>query len=138
MAEEQETTRQWSDDVQKLGDSIVGLSLLQAQELGDYLKDVHGIEPAAAAVAVAAGPAAAGEAAPAEDEKTSFDVVLKAIGGKKIQVIKVVRAATSLGLKEAKELVEKAPTTVKDGLSKEDAEAFKKELEENGAEVEIK
>ena len=138
MAEEQETTRQWSDDVQKLGDSIVGLSLLQAQELGDYLKDVHGIEPAAAAVAVAAGPAAAGEAAPAEEEKTSFDVVLKAIGDKKIQVIKVVRAATSLGLKEAKELVEKAPTTVKDGLSKEDAEAFKKELEENGAEVEIK
>ena len=138
MAEEQETTRQWSDDVQKLGDSIVGLSLLQAQELGDYLKDVHGIEPAAAAVAVAAGPAAAGEAAPAEEEKTSFDVVLKAIGDKKIQVIKVVRAATTLGLKEAKELVEKAPATVKEGLTKEEAEAFKKELEENGAEVEIK
>ena len=138
MAEEQETTRQWSSDVQKLGDSIVELSLLQAQELGDYLKDVHGIEPAAAAVAVAAGPAAAGEAAPAEEEKTSFDVVLKAIGDKKIQVIKVVRAATTLGLKEAKELVEKAPATVKEGLTKEEAEAFKKELEENGAEVEIK
>ena len=139
MAEEQETARKWSGDVKDLGEKIVGLSLLQAQELGDYLKDVHGIEPAAAAVAVAAGPAAGGAAAaPVEEEKTSFDVVLKAIGDKKIQIIKVVRAATSLGLKEAKDLVEKAPATVKEGLSKEDAEAFKKELEENGAEVEIK
>ena len=136
MAEEEKAARQWSKDVKSLGDKIVELSLLQAQELGDYLKDVHGIEPAAAAVAVAAGPTA--DAAPAEEEKTSFDVVLKAIGDKKIQVIKVVRAATSLGLKEAKELVEKAPTTVKEGLSKEDAEAFKKELESNGAQVEIK
>ena len=137
MAEEQQTTKQWSKDVKDLGDKIVELSLLKAQELGDYLKDVHGIEPAAAAVAVAAGPAAAA-AVPEEEEKTAFDVVLKAIGDKKIQVIKVVRAATSLGLKEAKELVEKAPTVVKEGLSKEDAAAFKKELEENGAEVEIK
>ena len=137
MADEQQATKEWSKDVKSLGDKIVGLSLLQAQELGDYLKDVHGIEPAAAAVAVAAGPAAA-DAAPAEEEKTAFDVVLKAIGDKKIQVIKVVRAATTLGLKEAKELVEKAPTTVKEGISKDDAEAFKKELEENGAEVEIK
>ena len=136
MSDEQQATKEWSKDVKALGDKIVELSLLQAQELGDYLKDVHGIEPAAAAVAVAAGPAA--EAAPAEEEKVAFDVVLKAIGDKKIQVIKVVRAATSLGLKEAKELVEKAPTTVKEGISKEDAEAFKKELEENGAEVEIK
>ena len=137
MAEEQQTAREWSTDVTKLGDKIVELSLLKAQELGDYLKEVHGIEPAAAALAVAAGPAAEA-AAPAEEEKTAFDVVLKAIGEKKIQVIKVVRAATSLGLKEAKELVEKAPTTVKEGLSKEDAEAFKTELESNGAEVEIK
>ena len=137
MSDEAQTIRQWSKDVKQLGDKIVELSLLQAQELGDYLKDVHGIAPAAAAVAVAAGPAAA-EAAPAEEEKTSFDVVLKAIGDKKIQVIKVVRAATSLGLKEAKELVEKAPTTVKEGLSKEEAEAFKTELESNGAQVEIK
>ena len=136
MSDEQQATKEWSKDVKTLGDKIVELSLLQAQELGDYLKDVHGIEPAAAAVAIAAGPAA--EAAPAEEEKVAFDVVLKAIGDKKIQVIKVVRAATSLGLKEAKELVEKAPTTVKEGISKEDAEAFKKELEENGAEVEIK
>ena len=138
MSDEAQATRQWSKDVKQLGDKIVELSLLQAQELGDYLKDVHGIEPAAAAVAVAAGPAAAAEAAPAEEEKTSFDVVLKAIGDKKIQVIKVVRAATSLGLKEAKELVEKAPTVVKEGLNKEEAEAFKTELESNGAEVEIK
>ena len=137
MADEVQTTRQWSKNVTELGDKIVELSLLQAQELGDYLKDVHGIEPAAAAVAVAAGPAAA-VAAPAPEEKTSFDVVLKAIGDKKIQVIKVVRAATSLGLKEAKELVEKAPTTVKEGLSKEEAAALKTELESNGAQVEIK
>ena len=135
MAEEQETTRQWSKDVTQLGDTIVGLSLLQAQELGDYLEDVHGIAPAAAAVAVA-GPAA--EAAAVEEEQTAFDVVLKAIGDKKIQVIKVARAATALGLKEAKELVEKAPTTIKEGLSKEDAEALKKELEASCAEVEIK
>ena len=136
VAEEQETTRQWSTDVKKIGDKIVDLSLLQAQELGDYLEEVHGIAPAAAAVAVAAGPAA--EDAPAEEEKTAFDVVLKAVGDKKIQVIKVARAATGLGLKEAKELVEKAPTIVKEGLSKEDAEALKKELEASGAEVEIK
>ncbi len=137
MAEEKETTKEWSANIKQLGDNIVELSLLQAQELGDYLEDVHGIAPAAAAVAVAAGPAAAGEA-PVEEEKTAFDVVLKAIGDKKIQVIKVARAATGLGLKEAKELVEKAPTTIKEGLSKEDAEALKKELEASGAEVEIK
>ena len=136
MADEVQTTRQWSKNIKELGDKIVELSLLQAQELGDYLKDVHGIAPAAAAVAIAAGPAVA--AAPVQEEKTSFDVVLKAIGEKKIQVIKVVRAATSLGLKEAKELVEKAPTTVKEGLSKEEAAALKTELESNGAQVEIK
>ncbi len=135
--EEKETTREWSTKVKQLGDKIVELSLLQAQELGDYLEEVHGIAPAAAAVAVAAGPAAAAEAA-VEEEQTAFDVVLKAIGDKKIQVIKVARAATGLGLKEAKELVEKAPTTVKEGLSKEDAEALKKELEASGAEIEIK
>ena len=133
--EEKETTREWSTKVKQLGDKIVDLSLLQAQELGDYLEEVHGIAPAA--VAVAAGPAAV-EAPPAEEEQTAFDVVLKAIGDKKIQVIKVARAATGLGLKEAKELVEKAPTTVKEGLSKEDAETLKKELEASGAEIEIK
>ncbi len=137
MAEEvKEITRTWSKEIKQLGDNIVELSLLQAQELGDYLEDVHGIAPAAAAVAVAAGPAAA--ETPVEEEQTAFDVVLKAIGDKKIQVIKVARAATGLGLKEAKALVEKAPTTVKEGLSKEDAEALKKELEASGAEIEIK
>ena len=137
MAEEvKEITRKWSKEIKQLGDNIVELSLLQAQELGDYLEDVHGIAPAAAAVAVAAGPAAAETAV--EEEQTAFDVVLKAIGDKKIQVIKVARAATGLGLKEAKQLVEKAPTTVKEGLSKEDAEALKKELEASGAEIEIK
>jgi large subunit ribosomal protein L7/L12 len=136
--EEKETTHKWSTKVKQLGDKIVDLSLLQAQELGDYLEEVHGIAPAAAAVAVAAGPAASAEAAAVEEEQTAFDVVLKAIGDKKIQVIKVSRAATGLGLKEAKELVEKAPTTVKEGLSKEDAEALKKELEASGAEIEIK
>ena len=138
MAEEEKaTTREWSTKIKQLGDKIVDLSLLQAQELGNYLEEVHGIAPAAAAVAVAAGPVAS-EAAAVEEEQTAFDVVLKAIGDKKIQVIKVSRAATGLGLKEAKELVEKAPTTVKEGLSKEDAEALKKELEASGAEVEIK
>ena len=135
--EEKETTREWSTNVKQLGDKIVEMSLLQAQELGDYLEEVHGIAPAAAAVAVAAGPAAGAEAA-VEEEQTAFEVVLKAIGDKKIQVIKVSRAATGLGLKEAKELVEKAPTTIKDGLSKEDAETLKKELEASGADVEIK
>ena len=135
--EEKETTREWSTNVKQLGDKIVEMSLLQAQELGDYLEEVHGIAPAAAAVAVAAGPAAGAEAA-VEEEQTAFEVVLKAIGDKKIQVIKVSRAATGLGLKEAKELVEKAPTTIKEGLSKEDAETLKKELEASGAEVEIK
>ncbi len=115
--EEKETARKWSTKIEQLGDKIVELSLLQAQELGDYLEEVHGIAPAAAAVAVAAGPAAGGEA-PVEEEQTAFDVVLKAIGDKKIQVIKVARAASGLGLKEAKELVEKAPTTIKEGLSK--------------------
>ena len=138
MAEEEKAnTREWATSVKELGDKIVELSLLQAQELGDYLEDVHGIAPAAAAVAIAAGPAA-GDAAAVEEEQTAFDVVLKAIGDKKIQVIKTVRAATTLGLKEAKELVEKAPTTVKEGLTQEEADEFKKELEAAGAEVEIK
>ena len=122
-------------DIAKLCEELLSLTILEAKELNDLLEE-KGIKPAAAAVAVA-GPAAGGEAAAAE-EKDEFDVILVDAGDKKINVIKEVRAITGLGLKEAKELVEKAPTTVKDGLSKEDAEAFKKELEENGAEVEIK
>ncbi len=125
-----------SDAIKSLGDQIVGLTLLQAKELADYLKETYGIEPAAGAVAVAAAPAAGAAAAPAE-EKTSFNVVLKAAGEKKIQVIKEVRGATGLGLKEAKDLVDGAPKTVKENMSKADAEALKKVLEEVGATVEL-
>jgi len=131
-----ETTKQWSPEISQLGDSIVKLTLMQAKELGDYLKEVHGIEPAAGGAVMMAGPAAAaGEAAV---EKTSFDVILKAAGEKKIQVIKEVRALTGLGLKEAKDLVEGAPKAVKEGLGKDEAEAAKKQLESAGATVEIK
>ncbi len=125
-------------EIKELGDKIVALSLLQAQSLSVYLKDTYGIE-AAAGVAMAAGPAAGGAAAPAAAEvQTTFDVVLKAAGDKKIQVIKVVRAATQLGLKEAKDLVDGAPKVVKAGLEKADAEKLKKELETEGATVELK
>jgi len=131
--------KQFSDEIKELGDKIVSLTLKQAQELVDYLKEEHGIEPAAGgAVMVAQAPGAGEAGAPAEEEKTSFDVVLSAVGDKKIQVIKVVRAATGLGLKEAKELVDNAPKPVKEGLSKEEAEKLKAELEEAGATVELK
>src|SRR5271170_1603889 len=126
-------------ELKELGDKIVGLTLKQAVDLAGYLKEVHGIEPAAGGGGGGggggAGPAAA---APVEEAKTTFDVVLKAAGDKKIQVIKVVRAATGLGLKEAKDLVEGAPKTVKENLEKADAEKLKKELEEQGATVELK
>ena len=129
-----------ASEIKELGDKIVGLTLKQAVDLAAYLKDEHGIEPAAGGAVMMAGPAAGGggAAAPAEEAKSTFDVVLKAGGDKKIQVIKVVRAATGLGLKEAKDLVEAAPKTVKESLSKEDAEKLKKELEEQGATVELK
>jgi large subunit ribosomal protein L7/L12 len=130
-----EETRNWSADIKEIGDKIVGLTLMQAKELGDYLKEVYGIEPAAGAVAMAAMPA--GEAAVVE-EKTAFDVILTNAGDKKIQVIKVVRQATNLGLKEAKDLVDGAPKAIKEGASKEDAENLKKQLEEVGATVELK
>jgi large subunit ribosomal protein L7/L12 len=127
-------------DIKELGDRLAGLTLKQAVDLTNYLKEAHGIEAAAGGVMMAAGPggaAGAGAAAPAE-EKTTFDVVLKTVGDKKIQVIKVVRAATGLGLKEAKDLVEGAPKTVKENLPKEEAEKLKKELEEQGATIELK
>jgi len=130
-------TREYSGEVKQLGDRIVGLTLLQAKELTDYLKEVHGIEPAAGAVMMGAAPAGGG-AAEEPEEKTSFDVVLKAAGSEKIKVIKEVRAATGLGLKEAKDLVDGAPKTVKEGLSKEDAEKLLKALTEVGASVELK
>jgi large subunit ribosomal protein L7/L12 len=128
--------KKWSGDIKKIGDKIVALTLMQAKELGDYLKEEYGIEPAAGGAVVMAGPAAQGQAEE-QEEKTSFDVILKEFGEKKIQVIKEVRALTGLGLKEAKELVESAPKPVKEGLSKEDAEAARKKLEEVGAVVEI-
>ena len=126
-------------DLKELGDKLAGLTLKQAVDLKNYLKEAHGIEPAAGGAVMMAGPATGGgAAAPAEEAKSTFDVVLKAGGDKKIQVIKVVRAATGLGLKEAKDLVEAAPKVVKEALSKEDAEKLKKELEEQGATVELK
>ncbi|HWB54315.1 MAG TPA: 50S ribosomal protein L7/L12 [Tepidisphaeraceae bacterium] len=126
-------------EIKELGDKIVGLTLKQAVDLASYLKEAHGIEPAAGGAVVMAAPGGAGggAAAPAE-EKTTFDVVLKAAGDKKIQVIKEVRAATGLGLKEAKDLVEGAPKTVKEAMPKADAEKLKKALEEQGATVELK
>ena len=130
----------FADNIKTLGDSIVKLTVLEAKALGDYLEVVHGIKPAAAAVAVAGPVAGATGAAPAEaaPPKTEFDVVLEAIGPNKINVIKVVRAATTLGLKEAKDLVEAAPKEVKTGIAKEDAEKLKKDLEDAGATVKIK
>jgi len=136
--EPKEESRSWSADIKELGDKIVALTLMQAKELGDYLKTEYGIEPAASGAVMVAGPAAEGGGeAGAEEEKTSFDVVLKEIGEKKIQVIKEVRALTSLGLKEAKDLVDNAPKAVKEGVSKEEAEEAKKQLEQAGATVEI-
>jgi large subunit ribosomal protein L7/L12 len=126
-------------DVKELGDKIVGLTLKQAVELAAYLKDTHGIEPAAGGAVMMAGGGGGGAAvAEKAEEKTTFDVVLKAAGEKKIQVIKVVRTATGLGLKEAKDLVEGAPKVVKEALPKADADKLKKELEEQGATVELK
>ncbi|MGA3066290.1 MAG: 50S ribosomal protein L7/L12 [Tepidisphaeraceae bacterium] len=126
-------------EIKELGDRLAGLTLKQAVEIASYLKETHGIEAAAGgAVMVAAGGAAAGAAAAPAEEKTTFDVILKTAGDKKINVIKVVRSATSLGLKEAKDLVEGAPKTVKEALPKADAEKLKKELEEQGATVELK
>jgi large subunit ribosomal protein L7/L12 len=127
-------------EISTIGDQLAGLTLKQAVDLANYLKETHGIEAAAGGVMMAAGGAAAGGAAPAEaaEEKTTFDVILKAAGDKKIQVIKEVRAATGLGLKEAKDLVEGAPKTVKEGVEKADAEKLKKALEEQGATVELK
>jgi len=124
-----------SELIKELGDKIVGLTLLQAKELADYLKETYGIEPAAGGAVMMAAPAAAAAEAPAE--KTSFNVVIKSSGDKKIQVIKVVRELTNLGLKEAKDLVDGAPKTVKENASKDEAEAAKKKLEEAGAVVEL-
>lgn len=123
-------------DLKAFAEQLVNLTVKEVNELAQILKDEYGIEPAAAAVAVAAAPAG-GEAAAAE-EKTSFDVVLKSAGAQKLQVVKAVKEQTGLGLKEAKDIVDAAPATVKEGLDKASAEALKKALEEVGAEVELK
>jgi len=136
MSEEAAAKQEVSAETKSLGDKIAALTLKQAVELKDYLKSAYGIEPAAGGGMMMA--AAAAPAAEAVEEKTTFDVVLKAFGDNKIGVIKVVRALTSLGLKEAKDLVEGVPKTVKEGISKEDAETAKKQLEEAGATVELK
>lgn len=126
-----------SDKVKQLGDSIAGLTLKEAVELGNYMKDAYGIEPAAAGAVMVAGGGGGGGGAAAAEEKSTFDVVLKDGGANKIQVIKVVRELTGLGLKEAKDLVEGAPKPVKQGLPKDEAETIKKKLEEQGAKVEL-
>ena len=123
-------------DLKAFAEQLVNLTVKEVSELATILKEEYGIEPAAAAVAVA-GPAAGGAAAAAE-ENTSFDVVLKSAGAAKLQVVKAVKEHCGLGLKEAKDLVDGAPSTLKEGLSKDDAEALKKALEEAGAEVELK
>ena len=123
-------------DIKAIAEELVNLTVKEVNELATILKDEYGIEPAAAAVAVAAGPAAG--PAEAAEEKTSFDVVLKSAGAAKLQVVKAVKEACGLGLKEANDLVDGAPATVKEGLSKEEAENLKKTIEAAGAEVELK
>lgn len=122
-------------DLKAFAEQLVNLSVKEVNELAQILKDEYGIEPAAAAVAVAVGPAAG---AAAEEEKSAFDVVLKSAGASKLQVVKAVKEACGLGLKEAKDLVDGAPSTIKEGVAKAEAEALKKQLEEAGAEVELK
>ena len=122
-------------DIKAIAEELVNLTVKEVNELATILKDEYGIEPAAAAVAVAAGPAAGGAAA--AEEKTAFDVVLKSAGSAKLQVVKAVKEACGLGLKEAKDLVDGAPSKLREGVAKEEAEALKKALEEAGAEVEL-
>ena len=122
-------------DLKAFAEQLVNLTVKEVNELAQILKDEYGIEPAAAAVAVAAGPAAAG---PVVEEKTAFDVVLKAAGANKLAIVKLVKELTGLGLKEAKDLVDAAPSVVKEGASKDEAEALNKALTEGGAEVELK
>ena len=127
--------KEFSGEVKDLGDKIVGLTVKDAQSLADYLKDTYGIEPAGGGAVIMAG---GGAAAEEEEAPTQFDVVLLESGAKKINVIKVVRAATQLGLKEAKDMVDSAPKAIKEAISKEDADKLKAELEAAGAKVELK
>jgi len=124
-------------DLKDFAEQLVNLTVKEVNELADILKNEYGIEPAAAAVAVA-GAAAGGDAGEAVEEKTEFDVILKAAGGSKLAVVKLVKELTGLGLKDAKDIVDSAPKAVKEGVSKDEAEGIKKSLEEAGAEVELK
>ncbi|MBN2787957.1 MAG: 50S ribosomal protein L7/L12 [Paludibacteraceae bacterium] len=124
-------------DLKVFAEQLVSLTVKEVNELAQILKDEYGIEPAAAAVAVA-GPAAAGAAADAVEEKSSFDVILKSAGANKLAIVKLVKELTGLGLKEAKDLVDGAPSAIKEGVAKDEADALKKQLEEGGAEVELK
>ncbi|MDY7107230.1 MAG: 50S ribosomal protein L7/L12 [Planctomycetota bacterium] len=133
----EEATKTFDEKVSKLGDEIAGLTLKEAVDLADYMKDTYGIEPAAGGAVMVAGPAGGAEEGGAE-EQTEFDVVLEAAGDKKIQVIKTVREATGLGLKEAKALVDAAPKPVKEKVDRDEADALKDKLEEAGATVTIK
>ncbi len=125
-------------DVKAIGDQLVELTVKEVNELADYLKETHGIEPAAAAAPVMVAGGGAGDGAGAAEEKSEFDVILKAPGGAKLQIVKLVKEVTGLGLKEAKEIVDGAPKAVKEGAPKDEAEALKAKLEEAGAEVELK
>ena len=125
-------------DIKALGDQLVELTVKEVNELASYLKETYGIEPAAAAVAVAGPAAGAAGGGAAAAEKTNFDVVLKAPGANKLQIVKLVKELTGLGLKEAKDMVDGAPKTIKEGLPKDEAENLKKQLSEAGAEVELK
>jgi len=138
MAEEAVVAKEFTDEIKALGDQLAKLTLKEAVDLKDYLKDAYGIEPAAAGAVMAVGGPAAGAEAAEEEEQTAFDVILKDIGDKKIQVIKAVRSMTNLGLKEAKELVESAPKAVKEAVAKEEADEARAALEEAGATVEVK
>jgi large subunit ribosomal protein L7/L12 len=122
-------------DLKAFAEQLVNLTVKEVNELAEILKSEYGIEPAAAAVAVAAGPVAAAEE---KEEKTSFDVILKGVGANKLAIVKAVKELTGLGLKEAKDIVDSAPAAIKEGISKDEAEALKKSLEEAGAEVELK
>ncbi|MEM7515492.1 MAG: 50S ribosomal protein L7/L12 [Planctomycetota bacterium] len=130
------STKEFDAKIKDLGDQLAGLTLKEAVDLGDYMKDAYGIEAAAGGGVMMAGPAAGGDGGAAEEEQTEFDVVLKSAGGQKIKVIKLVREATGLGLKEAKELVD-GGGKIKEGLSKEDADKLAESLKEVGAEVEV-
>lgn len=124
-------------DLKSFAEQLVNLTVKEVNELAQILKDEYGIEPAAAAVAVA-GPAAGGDADGGAEEKTEFDVILKNAGGSKLQIVKLVKEITSLGLKEAKEIVDNAPKPIKEGVTKDEADALKKQFEEAGAEIELK